>query len=216
MKHQIFTLLDEFERYGSVHLDQLCSALMLETRNPPFTIQRISQLCLYPDVYYKSVGKYLRAVERSLLVTSTWDAFPPLPASEEEYAVNPASASSRSLRDSSSPLFSPIPFLHQDARSRSPSPLSMPSIQTAATPNLNSSPALGLVDELDSPQPGHLSEKPTAISATTVPSSPPPLHERFVKGGTESGQTDPSPVSNLGEEDREVEDMVLDESQGSG
>jgi len=200
MKEQIFSLLDEFER------------------NPPFTIQRVCQLCLNPDLHYKSVGKYLRAVERSLLVTSTWDMFPPLPPSEEEYAVNPASASSRSLRDSSTPLFSPIPFLHQDARSRSPSPLAMPPSQTAASTAQDSGPMLGLVDELDSPSPGHLSEKPTALTATTVPTSVPPLNERFVKGEgdpPEAGKEEAANALKQGEEDQEVENMVLDSSEPS-
>jgi len=200
MKEQIFGLLDDYER------------------NPPFTIQRVCQLCLCPDLHYKSVGKYLRAVERSLLVTSTWDMFPPLPPSEEEYAVNPASASSRSLRESSTPLFSPIPFLHQDARSRSPSPLTIPSSQTAASSAQDSMPMLGLVDELDSPSPGHLSEKPTALTATSVQSSLRPLNERFVKGEADppdAGQEDAASKSKMGEEDQEVENMVLEPPEPS-
>ena len=50
-------------------------------RNAPFTIQRICELCIRPQDHYKAVGKYLRAVEKTLLVTSTWDSFPkrPLP-----------------------------------------------------------------------------------------------------------------------------------------
>jgi len=156
-------------------------------------------------------------MERTLLVTSTWDMFPPMQPSEEEPAVNPASASSRSLRDNSMPLFSPIPFLHQDARSRSPSPLAIPSsVQTTATSGLNTTPALGLVDELDSPGPGHLSDKPTPLSATTVPSSVPPLTERFIKGGVDPPETIKVDMSSkAGEEDQEVEDMVLDKSQST-
>jgi hypothetical protein len=46
------------------------------TRNAPFTIQRICELCIRPQEHYKAVGKYLRAVEKALLVTSTWDSFP--------------------------------------------------------------------------------------------------------------------------------------------
>jgi serine/threonine-protein phosphatase 4 regulatory subunit 2 len=214
MKEQIFSLLDEFERFGTLTLLLINDCFSyIPARNPPFTIQRVCQLCLSPDLYYKSVGKYLRAVERSLLVTSTWDLFPPLPPSEEEYAVNPASASSRSLRDSSTPLFSPIPFLHQDARSRSPSPLTIPSSQTAASSAQNSTPMLGLVDELDSPSPGHLSEKPTALSVTTVPSSVPPLNERFVRGETdppEAATEERANEAKPGEEDEEVENMVLE------
>lgn len=47
--------------------------------------------------------------------------------------------------------------------------------------------AIGLVDELDDPSPGHLSEHPQALSSTTdVPSNSKPLfgslEERFTKG----------------------------------
>ena len=43
---------------------------------------------------------------------------------------------------------------------------------------------LGLVDELDDPSPGHLSDHPHALSATTTVTSKPKgsLEERFVKG----------------------------------
>ena len=47
--------------------------------------------------------------------------------------------------------------------------------------------ALGLVDELDDPSPGHMSDQPTAISSVTTMESSPhspflgSLEERFVK-----------------------------------
>ena len=56
-------------------------------------------------------------------------------------------------------------------------------------------PALGLVDELDDPSPGHLSDRPQALSSTTSVDSPkvvPSLSERFVKA-TEETQG-PTPV----------------------
>ncbi len=141
----------------------LPSSHVLVMHRPPFTIQRICELCVDPRKHYNSVGKYLRAVERSLLVTSTWDSFPPLSTADEEYSVNPASASSNSLRDATTPIFSPIPFLHDDARSRSPSPVSMPPSAQSELHQLPEFKALGLVDELDNPKPGHLSDRPTAL-----------------------------------------------------
>jgi serine/threonine-protein phosphatase 4 regulatory subunit 2 len=78
------------------------------------------------------------------------------------------------------PLFSPIPFLHEDPRrsaSRSPPPLAL----APASARLGDPPApaqgeiqaLGLVDEMDDPGPGHMSDHPTAISSvTTVPDGP--------------------------------------------
>lgn len=88
------------------------------------------------------------------------------------------------------PLFSPIPFLHEDARrskSRSPppSPLALGAIDPGGI--VPDQKALGMVDELDDPSPGHMSEHPTALSSvtttTTVGSRPflGSLEQRFTK-----------------------------------
>lgn len=92
------------------------------------------------------------------------------------------------------PLFSPIPFLHNDARrSQSRSPPPSPLALGGTTPLIggNVEPldalepkALGLVDELDDPSPGHMSDHPTALtSVTTVDPGGfiPSLEQRFVK-----------------------------------
>lgn len=102
----------------------------------------------------------------------------------------------------STPLFSPIPFLHGDARrsqSRSPppSPLSLgtvgPPLPTEPLDTLESR-ALGLVDELDDPSPGHMSEHPVALTAVTdLPEARPvvgTLQDRFVKGDTDMKEGD--------------------------
>jgi len=80
---------------------------------------------------------------------------------------------------------------------------------------------LGLVDELDDPGPGHLSKRPTPLSAVTS-TTVPTLSERFVSesqskfvagGDNESKRrkdeqsSDPQTVQD---EDKEVEAMVLD------
>lgn len=149
LKARIFDQLHEFEK-------------------PPFTIQRLCELCLYPRKQYRSVGKYLRAVEKSVLVTSSWDNFP-VPIEEKRELLAPIGLTLSAARDSTpaTPLFSPIPFLHDDprrskSRSPSPSPLALNS-----TPSLETK-ALGLVDELDDPGPGHLSDHPTALTAVTT------------------------------------------------
>jgi len=56
--------------------------------------------------------------------------------------------------------------------------------------------ALGLVDELDDPSPGHLSEHPQPLSSTTTVSTKPlhgSLEERFVKAKTEDAPIVPDP-----------------------
>lgn len=72
------------------------------------------------------------------------------------------------------PLFSPIPFLHDDARrskSRSPPPSPLALTATAIAEGHSDPPeirGLGLVDELDDPSPGHMSDHPTALTAVTT------------------------------------------------
>ncbi|KIK06526.1 hypothetical protein K443DRAFT_674181 [Laccaria amethystina LaAM-08-1] len=169
LKGHIFVQLDEFD------LD-----------NPPFTIQRLCELCIHPRRNYNSVGKYLRAVEKSILVTSTQDSFPPLTEAELDSSGRSAIALGSTRQSApSTPLFSPIPFLHDDARrskSRSPPPTPLtlgPSLDGPETK------ALGLVDELDDPSPGHLSEHPTALTSTTTVSKDAPPHSRPFLGSLE-------------------------------
>ncbi|KAJ3896577.1 PPP4R2-domain-containing protein [Lentinula edodes] len=148
LKESIFAQLDTFDS------------------DPPFTIQRICELCVEPKKQYKSIGKYLRAVEKSTLVTSTWAEFPPLTEQEKDANLrSKISTGSQPLSIPNTPLFSPIPFLHNDARrSKSRSPPPSPLALSSAGP-----PApLGLVDELDDPRPGHMSDHPTALSAVTT------------------------------------------------
>lgn len=199
-------------------------------RSPPFTIQRLCELCIQPKTHYTSVGKYLRAVEKSILVTSTVDSFPPLTEAEIHSAGRSAITLGSTLQSApSTPLFSPIPFLHEDARrSKSRSPPPTPLSLNPVVP-LEDEPievkALGLVDELDDPGPGHLSDHPTALSSVTTipesPTSPTSLHksakpfygtleQRFVKSEDVMDTSTP-PSSSKEEPDSDA--MELDEDK---
>ncbi|KAH7103894.1 PPP4R2-domain-containing protein [Auriculariales sp. MPI-PUGE-AT-0066] len=216
LKQRVFGLMDGFDE-----------------GQPPFTIQRVCQLALRPREHYRTNGKYLRALERVLLVTSTHDAYPSLPAGGPDAE---AGSDAASLKLAMTPMFSPIPFLHEDARSprsrsqsRSPplSPLLLPpsSASDSAGPAMLEGHALGMVDELDDPGPGHMADHPTALTEVTTVSGnvvPLPLSERFVKASTSTLEARPAGVIPGGaaederrdrEDDDEVEDMVLDEKE---
>ncbi|KAF9533450.1 PPP4R2-domain-containing protein [Crepidotus variabilis] len=218
LKKIIFEQLDQFE-------------------DPPFTIQRLCELCIQPKTHYTSVGKYLRAVEKSILVTSSIDSFPPLTQAEIFSAGRSAITLGPTLQSApSTPLFSPIPFLHEDARrSKSRSPPPTPFTLNPVVP-LDEEPmevkALGMVDEFDDPRPGHLSDHPTALtSVTTIPaSSNSPassgqttstskpffgtLEQRFVKAEDQMDTSTPpaTPLTSTAEE-AESDAMELDDDK---
>lgn len=56
--HQLYGMLEDFDL------------------QPPFTIQRLSELLVSPTTHYRNPRKWIRAVERCLSVTATRDAFP--------------------------------------------------------------------------------------------------------------------------------------------
>ncbi|KAI0306651.1 PPP4R2-domain-containing protein [Multifurca ochricompacta] len=166
----------------------------------PFTIQRVADLCARPKENYIALGKYCRALEKALYVTSTWDSFPPLPLQpKDSMATVAVRAGLSSSSAPTTPLFSPISFLHDDARrshSRSPppSPLNLNGTEAGITLDpdaLGMEPReLGLVDELDDPNPGHLSDRPTALTSVTSiggSSGVISLEDRFVRASDEGG-----------------------------
>jgi serine/threonine-protein phosphatase 4 regulatory subunit 2 len=205
--------------------------------NPPFTIQRVCELALNPREHYRSVGKYLRAVERSLLVTSTWDQYTRDTYALDDSTTNPSAiVSNESLRHATTPLFSPIPF-HPDNQDTEGEPSSTPPMSPFTLETKRPLPeeigpaALGRVDEMDDPTPGHdhMADHPTAISAVTDLSKPPPGQVKQ-EGSPSSSQSSrgifersktPEPDSGriaaakelgrMKSEDSEVEDMVVDD-----
>ncbi|KAJ2487335.1 hypothetical protein IWW37_005286 [Coemansia sp. RSA 2050] len=73
----------------------------------PFTIQRIAELLMWPERHYRSVIKFLRAVERVVYVTSTVDEFPlTVDRSVPEQQVDMPIESDGDTRAASASLFS--------------------------------------------------------------------------------------------------------------
>nr|GAT44026.1 predicted protein [Mycena chlorophos] len=165
MREVVFELLDQFDA-------------------APFTIQRVCELCLEPKKHYTSVGKYLRAVEKALLVTSTHASFPPLTEEERDTAIRTMVSIGAAPSMPTTPIFSPISFSHGDARrSKSRSPPPSPLILANSSephPDAPGTKELGLVDELDDPKPGHMSDTPVALSAVTEGGNVESLESRFV------------------------------------
>ncbi|SCV67866.1 BQ2448_5477 [Microbotryum intermedium] len=112
---------------------------------PPFTIQRICELILYPRKHYTSLPKYLRALMRVLSVASTRSAF-----NEDETFVEPFASTSATTLDGAA-IVNP----HQIRASASPLPSpTMPTRRPSVPRSPSSSPrALPVVVPLLSPIP---------------------------------------------------------------
>lgn len=128
---------------------------------------------------YKSLGKFLRALDRTLLVTSTSNQYTAdtFAGQASTSPLQDGNFSDSALKLAMTPLFSPIPFLHPDLDPVTGQPVQNGTNGAAAAPSpmmLNGdepppSPRLGLVDELDDPSAdsNHLADHPRAISSTT-------------------------------------------------
>lgn len=218
VKEALQAVFDQLDSFDECVVSTPVECMLTFRRGPPFTVQRLCELLLEPKRQYRSVGKYLRAVEKSILVTSSHDSFPIEPSSSSDIssaASNPNGNGHTPLAfvtrsTPSTPLFSPIAFLHEDARisrsrSRSLSPTraerdgthppNSPTPEPMTPLLLNSElpgravkleeegpVGLGMVDELDDPKPGHTSEspKPLTIAAGAKPFLG-SLQDRFVK-----------------------------------
>lgn len=75
---------------------------------------------------------------------------------------------------------------------------------------------LGLVDELDDPNPGHLSDRPTALTSVTsigAGSNVISLEDRFVRASQDEGEGQPETKKQREEDDRPT-DSMMDERDG--
>ncbi|GAA5906144.1 uncharacterized protein JCM6883_005457 [Sporobolomyces salmoneus] len=99
---------------------------------PPFTIQRLCELLLYPRTCYKSLPKYLRAVNRVLSVTSEQSVFTEDSSSDPLLAAAVASTSAETLESHSlgivhdDKVHSPAHHTHR----RSTTPTLIPSLSS--------------------------------------------------------------------------------------
>jgi serine/threonine-protein phosphatase 4 regulatory subunit 2 len=190
-------------------------------REPPFTIQRFCELAIRPREHYSLVGKYLRALERTLLVTSTWGEYIVDTYTHEEdtpWAI----ASNEALIHATTPIFSPIPFLENSrGASSSPPPLALDNHRGSGNPGDENTPPRGMsmmkirtlkVDELDDlddveafsrgGRRGHLAEHPEASASGTTgignlgaSGSSSPTSMRALNGSL-AGDISPPPLSD--------------------
>ncbi|PWW73337.1 hypothetical protein C7212DRAFT_359483 [Tuber magnatum] len=82
---------------------------------PPYTIQRLSELIRYPNAHYKSLSKYLRAIQRVLSVSSPTTAFPLPPSAVDSMPNGAASFNLGSDESLGGALLSPIPWLAESS-----------------------------------------------------------------------------------------------------
>ncbi|KAK9763243.1 hypothetical protein K7432_010273 [Basidiobolus ranarum] len=55
---------------------RIVKALEVFKKDPPFTVQRLCELIVYPKEHHKTLPKYMRALEKVVTVTSTYVDFP--------------------------------------------------------------------------------------------------------------------------------------------
>ncbi|QSL64588.1 hypothetical protein MERGE_001889 [Pneumocystis wakefieldiae] len=72
--------------------------------HPPHTVQRLAELLLTPKLHYNSLSKYLRAVEKTLMVTSTTADFKIHNTDSQHHKVN--------HNDTTVPNLTPVSWIH--------------------------------------------------------------------------------------------------------
>ncbi|TEB36240.1 hypothetical protein FA13DRAFT_1727814 [Coprinellus micaceus] len=180
--------------------------------------RRLCELLLEPKRQYRSVGKYLRAVEKSILVTSSHDSFPIEPSSSSDIS----SAASNPNGNGHTPSRVYARISRSRSRSLSPTraerdgthPPNSPTPEPMTPLLLNSElPGRAVKLEEEGPvglgMPGHTSEnpKPLTIAAGAKPFLG-SLQDRFVKAEA-SDDTKPKL------EPKEAEDSKMDQDSES-
>ncbi|CCJ29674.1 unnamed protein product [Pneumocystis jirovecii] len=80
--------------------------------HPPHTVQRLAELLLTPKLHYNSLSKYLRAVEKTIMVTSTTVNFEVFQTNSQNQTSSEDQTVDRS--DSSVANLAPISWIHND------------------------------------------------------------------------------------------------------
>ena len=80
---------------------------------PPYTIQRLAELILYPTTHYRTLPSYLRALDRVISVSSTADTFPlhVSAADNEPNSFLASSSTSSQANDFNGAALTRIPWL---------------------------------------------------------------------------------------------------------
>ena len=153
------------------------------TGSAPFTVQRIAELVINPTLQHSSFGKFIRSLEKSLLVTSAWQAPSYDPAATSRIPISASLPADPDFAPGySTPTFSPIPWL---------SPGAMNGGSTTTVPNGNYhdpiSPLL-LASAGRSPT-------PEPDSTSDIPSPSDPGHQSYL-GRVDELDTGPAPNVN--------------------
>lgn len=85
------------------------------TNSPPFTIQRLAELLTQPTIQHKTLGKFFRAIEKILLVSTPWEApsYTYVPGTTFPAPEFTSTTDSTMPPGMGTPSFSPIPFLRR-------------------------------------------------------------------------------------------------------
>ncbi|GAA5933911.1 uncharacterized protein JCM15063_000505 [Sporobolomyces koalae] len=201
VKHKLAEAIDDFLASGPPYSLEPEEAYRTRTRayetidfftGPPFTIQRLCELLLQPRSCYRSLAKYLRAVNRVLSVTSEQSTFTEDSSDDPLLAAAVASTSAETLEYHSlgvvhdDKVLSPAHHTHR--RSTTPIPSSSPATPSKSVPPQvipllspipwlsKNSPASAFEDDPPTSSPSRHSLASLPIETTR----PPPLHNNAI------------------------------------
>lgn len=147
---------------------------------PPFTVQRVAELLRNPLKLHSTLGKFLRALEKCLAVTSEWEK----PSYVTTSTLGPrVGGDPHAPRGTATPVFSPIPFLRPDEAAA----------MQATMPN-------GHAEDVPM-SPLHLEQRSETPEPPERPAVPALEQTQTLEAGVGAGPDDPSHQSYLGRVD---------------